>query len=61
MKRAYASSRPLTIVGLAGDVHNPAPAQDTIPEWYIPTQQHEFGSLNVVARTAGDPTVLEEP
>jgi putative ABC transport system permease protein len=54
----YDSSQPMTIIGVAGDVHNRGPAQDPIPECYIPYQQHDFGSLNVVARTAGDPTAL---
>jgi len=55
----YDSSQPMTIIGVAGDVHNRGPAQDPIPECYIPYQQHDFGSLNVVARIVGDPTALE--
>jgi predicted permease len=54
----YDSSQPMTIVGAVGDVHNRGPAQEPMPECYIPYQQHLFGTLNVVVRTAGDPAAL---
>lgn len=56
----YDSGKPMTIVGVTGDVRNRGPAQDPMPECYIPYQQHVFGPFNVVARTAGEPTVLAE-
>jgi predicted permease len=56
----YDSSQPMTIVGVTGDVRNRGPAQDPMAECYIPYQQHLFGPLNVVARTAGEPTALAD-
>jgi hypothetical protein len=54
----YDSNKPMTIVGVAGDVRERGPAREPIPECYLPYQQHGFGSLNVVARTISDPTAL---
>jgi len=54
----YDTSQPMTIVGVVGDIHNRGPAQDPMPECYIPYQQHFFGSMNIMARTAGDPSTL---
>jgi len=56
----YDSSQPMTIVGVTGDVRNRGPAQDPMAECYIPYQQHVFGPLNVMARTAGEPTALAD-
>ena len=56
----YDNAEPMTIIGVAGDVRERGPAHDPIPECYIPYRQHDFvGTLNVVTRTAGDPTALE--
>ena len=49
------SSEALTIVGVVGNVRQRGPDSQPLPECYIPYQQHWFGSLHVVARTAGDP------
>lgn len=54
----YDTNKPMTIVGVTGDVRERGPAHDPIPECYIPYQQHAFGSLNVVARTVADPAAL---
>jgi predicted permease len=54
----YDTNQPMTIVGVVGDVHNRGPAQDPMPECYIPYQQHVFGGMNVLVRTAGDPSAL---
>jgi predicted permease len=54
----YDTNKPMTIVGIAGDVRERGPAHDPIPECYLPYQQHPFGTLNVVARTVGDPAAL---
>jgi len=48
----------MTIVGVTGDVRNRGPAQDPMAECYIPYQQHVFGGMNILARTAGDPSAL---
>jgi putative ABC transport system permease protein len=51
---------PMTIVGVVGDVRQQNPAIAPAPECYMPYQQHQYNSntLNVVIRTAGDPTAL---
>jgi predicted lysophospholipase L1 biosynthesis ABC-type transport system permease subunit len=54
----YDSNKPMTIIGVTGDVRERGPAHDPIPECYLPYQQHGFRSMNVVARTLGDPTAL---
>jgi putative ABC transport system permease protein len=55
----YDSNKPMTIVGVAGDVRERGPAQEPLPECYLPYQQHGFRSLNIVARTVSDPIALE--
>ena len=52
----------MTIVGVAGDVRQRNPAIVPMPECYMPYRQHSYNNatLNVVARTAGDPTDLAE-
>jgi putative ABC transport system permease protein len=54
----YDTTQPMTIVGVVGDIHNRGPALDPMPECYIPYQQHLFGSMNIIVRTAGDPSAL---
>ena len=51
---------PLTIVGVVGDVRQHNPATAPMPDCYMSYQQHNYNSntLNVVVRTAGDPTLL---
>ena len=53
----------MTIVGVVGDVRQRNPAIAPMPECYMPYTQHSYNSstLNVVIRTAGDPTALAEP
>jgi putative ABC transport system permease protein len=50
----------MTIVGVVGDVRQRNPAIEPAPECYMPYSQHEYNNstLNVVARTAGDPIAL---
>jgi putative ABC transport system permease protein len=52
----------MTIVGVAGDVRQRNPAIVPMPECYMPYRQHSYNNatLNVVARTAGDPMDLAE-
>lgn len=56
-------SDPMTIVGVVGDVRQQNPAIEPAPECYMPYRQHQYNSntLNVVIRTAGDPTALSGP
>jgi hypothetical protein len=54
----YDTSQPMTIVGVAGDVHNRGPAEDPMPECYNPYQQHAFGGMNIMVRTSDDPSAL---
>ena len=46
------------IVGVAGDVKNMSLADETMPQMYIPFPQLPWESLNLEARSAGDPTQL---
>jgi hypothetical protein len=50
----------MTIVGVVGDVRQRNPAVAPVPECYMPYTQHSYNNrtLNVVARTAGDPMAL---
>jgi putative ABC transport system permease protein len=50
----------MTIVGVVGDVRQRNPAIVPMPECYMPYRQHSYNNatLNVVVRTAGDPTEL---
>ena len=52
----------MTIVGVAGDVRQRNPAIVPMPECYMPYRQHWYNNatLNVVARTAGDPMDLAD-
>jgi predicted permease len=51
---------PMTIVGVVGDVRQRNPAIPPQPECYMPYRQHSYNNatLNIVARTIGDPTAL---
>jgi predicted permease len=51
---------PMTIVGVVADVRQRNPALDTMPECYMPYRQHSYNNatLNILVRTAGDPTGL---
>src|SRR5262249_15115668 len=48
----YDSSAPMKIVGVVGDVRQYGPAIEPQPEVYMPYQQHAYGTLSVVVRTA---------
>jgi putative ABC transport system permease protein len=52
----------MTIVGVVGDVRQRGPAFEPMPECYMSYRQHGFNgnTLSIVARTAGDPTTLEQ-
>jgi predicted permease len=50
----------MTIVGVVGNVRQRGPAQEPMPECYMPYRQHLYNgyTLSVVVRTAGDPSGL---
>jgi predicted permease len=58
----YDNFKPMTIVGVVGDVHQNGPAVEPASECYIPYLQHGFNgnALSIVARTSGDPKLLEQ-
>lgn len=56
----YDSSAPMKIVGVVGDVRQYGPAIEPQPEVYMPYQQHAYGTLSVVVRTAIDSGSLVE-
>lgn len=57
---AFDTDAGMTIVGVVGDVRQDNPSIEPGPECYMPYQQHQYNNstLNVVARTLGDPTAL---
>jgi len=46
------------VVGVAGDVKNMSLADETMPQMYIPFPQLPWASLNLEARSTGDPSQL---
>ena len=50
----------MTIIGIVGDTRQRNPGVPPVPECYMPYMQHAYNgnTLNVVIRTAGDPTAL---
>ena len=52
----------MSIIGVVGDVRQRGPERDSVPECYMPYTQHGFNGavLNLVVRTVGDPTALEQ-
>ena len=50
----------MTIVGVVGDARQRAPGLEPMPDCYMPYRQHAYNgnTLNVVARTDGDPMAL---
>ena len=50
----------MTIVGVVGDARQRSPGLDPVPDCYMPYRQHAYNNntLNVVARTDGDPMAL---
>jgi predicted permease len=57
----FDSAPAMTIIGVVGDVRQLGPARESMPECYMPYQQHQYGTtLSIVARTAGNPTALSE-
>jgi predicted permease len=58
----FDSLKGMTIIGVAGDVHQRGPAREPMPECYLPYLQHAYNgtTLSVVARTVGDPKALAE-
>ena len=52
--------KPMTIVGVVGDVRQDSPGSPPQPTLYMPMEQHPYHSneLQVVVRTAGAPTAM---
>lgn len=57
------SPKPMTIVGIVGDVRQNSPASSLQPEIYMPFRQHPYyaNELQIVARTDSDPRKLIRP
>jgi predicted permease len=57
---SFDSKAGMTIVGVVGDLRQRNPAIEPSAECYMPYGQHSYNNrtLNVVTRTAGDPTAL---
>jgi predicted permease len=54
------SMKPMTIVGVVGDVRQFGPATPPWPEIYMPFEQHPRSDFQLLARTAADPLALSE-
>jgi len=59
---AFDTLKPMTIVGVVGDVRQAGPADESRPECYMPYLQHFYNgaTLSFVIRTATDPMLLAE-
>ena len=57
------SPKPMTIVGVVGDVRQDSPASSLEAEIYMPFQQHPYyaNEVEIVARAEGDPRNLIQP
>ena len=58
----FDSPKPMTVVGVIGDVRQFGPARDPWPEIVMPYDQHPWGGgdMNVLLRTTAEPTTLAE-
>ena len=58
----YDSLKGMTIVGIAGDVHERGPQRPPMPEVFMPYAQHPRGaaSFDLLARTSADPAALAD-
>jgi len=56
----FDSLKPMTIVGVVGDIRAFGPAQEIWPELYMPYEQHPTADMHLLARTAGDPLALSD-
>jgi predicted permease len=56
----YDSLKPMTIVGVVGDVRQYGPATPPQPELYMPYEQHPRGDFHLLVRTAANPLALSE-
>ncbi len=54
------SMKPMTIVGVVGDVRQFGPASPPWPEIYMPFEQHPRSDFQLLARTAAAPLALSE-
>ncbi|HEY2016135.1 MAG TPA: ABC transporter permease [Bryobacteraceae bacterium] len=56
------SPNPMKIVGVVGDIRQGGPSKAPQPEIFMPYEQHPFPgmSMNVMVRTAAEPTALAE-
>jgi len=59
---AFDTNKPMTIVGVVGDVRQYGPAREPQPECYMPYMQHAYNgnTLSFVVRTSGEPAALAE-
>jgi predicted permease len=59
---AFDSLEPMTIIGVAADVRQSGPADESRPECYMPYLQHFYNgaTLSLVVRTENDPMQLAE-
>jgi predicted permease len=58
----FDNSKPMTIVGVVGDVRQRGPERNPMPECYMPYSQHAFNgtTLSVVVRTVSDPSAVAD-
>jgi putative ABC transport system permease protein len=56
----FDSPKPMTVVGVAGDIRQFGPAEEAWPELYMPYLQHPKSEMHLMARTAGDPLRLAD-
>lgn len=58
----FDSLQGMKVIGIVGDVRQRGPELESMPECYMPYEQHAFNgaTLSLVVRTAGDPNALAQ-
>jgi predicted permease len=54
----FSAGKPMTIVGVVGDIRQYGPSKEPSPELYMPYEQYPMAEMYLMALTPGDPLAL---